>query len=73
MRSCTKHTITESLSVVGEFQHNLKINVDVMINLLHRKWIVGSVVRYIVKRMELRFREVVPCGYMSVAAHGCEA
>ena len=49
-----------------EFQHNLKINVDVL-NLFNLKWIVGSVVCNTVKQMELGFREVVPCGCMSVA------
>ena len=61
MRSCTKHTIVETLLAVGEFQHNLKINVDVLIILLHRKWIVGSVVCQVVKQTGCCYQESVPC------------
>ena len=61
MRSCTKHTIVETLLAVGEFQHNLKINVDVLIILLHRKWIVESVVCQVVKQTGCCYQESVPC------------
>ena len=60
MRSCTKHTIIESLLVIEEFQHNLKLNVDVL-NLFNLKWIVGSVVCQVVKQTGCCYQESVPC------------